>query len=129
MIVDRPLNGPRIAPATAQSTARRAAPDSSRTVTALLHDTAGHAENVIRGEIRLALLRMHDTIDKSVARYGRQLAGYMLALVGMVMLVVAAVQWLSLRMPLWMATASVGVVVVIVGAFVTRAPNVRQANR
>lgn len=117
MNIDRPLNG------------SRTAPGSARTVTALLHDTASHAENVVRGEIRLALLRVHEVAERSATRYARQSIGWLVALAGAVMLMMAAVQWLSLHMPNWMATALVGAIATIIGVIIANRANPERSER
>lgn len=117
MIIDRPLNG------------SRTAPGSSRTVTELLHDTASHAENVVRGEVRLALLRVHEVAERSATRYARQSIGWLVALAGAVMLMVAAVQWLSMHMPSWMATALVGAIVCVIGFVIATRANPERSDK
>lgn len=85
--------------------------NSSRSVTDLLQDTATHTENVVRGEIRLAVVRVQDQVSVQLKRAMFVVVGGALGLVALVALLVAGIMWLSSFMESWLATAIVGAVV------------------
>lgn len=93
-----------------------------RSVTDLLQDTASHTENVVRGEIRLAVMK----VQEQATAKGKQLVfaviGAVLGLVAMVMLLVASVLLLNTWLDAWVSTAIVGGVVAVIAAIVAFMP-------
>ncbi len=99
-----------------------AAAHPSRSVTDLLQDTATHTENVVRGEIRLAVVRVQDQVSAKARRIAFLMAAGVLGLVALVMLLVAATMRLSYAMETWLATMIVGVVVAVVALVLALLP-------
>jgi hypothetical protein len=87
---------------------------SPRSVTDLLQDTATHTENVVRGEIRLAVLRVQENLTSKVSRVAFVAVSGVLALVAFVVLLVAGIMRLSYVVEPWLATAIGGAVVGVV---------------
>lgn len=85
-----------------------AANPSARSVSELLQDTATHTENVVRGEIRLAIVRVRDEVSARVRQITFALSGGVLGGVAFLVLLVAAILKLSEFVAPWLATAIVG---------------------
>lgn len=86
---------------------------SPRTVTDLLQDTATHTENVVRGEIRLAVLRVQENLTAKVSRVALIAVSGVLGLVAFVVLLVAGIMRLSQVVEPWLATAIAGAAVAL----------------
>lgn len=98
----------------------------TRSVTDLLQDTASHTENVVRGEIRLAVVRVQEQITSKTKRIVYMAIGGVLGLLALVLLLVASVLLLNTWLDAWLATAIVGVAVAVVAtivAFLPTGPN------
>ncbi len=100
----------------------------SRSVTDLLQDTASHTENVVRGEIRLAVMRVQEQAASKVKQLTFAVIGGVLGLVGLVMLLVASVLLLNTRLDAWVSTAIVGGVVVVLAAIVAFMPTAKNGD-
>lgn len=99
---------------------------STRSVTDLLQDTASHTENVVRGEIRLAVVRVQEQITSKTKRIAYLAIGGVLGLLALVLLLVASVLLLDIWLAAWVATAIVGLVVAAAAgivAFLPTGPN------
>ncbi len=95
----------------------------SRSVTDLLQDTATHTENVVRGEIRLAVVRAQDQLSSQARRASFVIIGGALGLVASTVLLVAAIMRLSLLMAPWLATTIVGALVAVVAVVLVMLPS------
>jgi uncharacterized membrane protein YqjE len=85
----------------------------SRSVTDLLQDTATHTENVVRGEIRLAVVKVQEQVAAKAKRAALLVGGSLLGFVAFVVLVVAGIQRLAEEMAPWLATALGGLFVLV----------------
>lgn len=98
----------------------------SRSVAELLSETASHTEAVVRGEIRLAVMRVQEQVASKARRVMLFSVSGVLGLLALILLLVAAVLLLGQWMAAWLATAIVGLGVTlaagIVLAFAGREP-------
>jgi len=85
-----------------------AAGPTSRSVGELLQDTATHTENVVRGEIRLAIVRVKDEVTVRIRQIVFAVIGGALGGVALIILLIAGIQKLSEVVEPWLATAIVG---------------------
>lgn len=93
-----------------------------RSVTDLLQDTASHTENVVRGEIRLAVMKVQEQATAKGKKLVFAAVGAVLGLVALVMLLVASVLLLNTWLDAWVSTAIVGGVVAAVAAIIAFMP-------
>jgi uncharacterized membrane protein YqjE len=94
----------------------KAAAMPTRSVTDLLQDTASHTENVVRGEIRLAVVRAQEQITSKIKQIALFAIGGVLGVFALVLLLVASVLLLYSWFEAWKAAAIVGVVVALAAA-------------
>ncbi len=95
---------------------------ASRSVTDLLQDTATHTENVVRGEIRLAVVKLQDQVTVKAKQALFMLAGGVLGFVAFVVLLVAGIMRLSYEVDPWLATAIAGLLVAIAAVVLVLLP-------
>lgn len=86
----------------------------SRSVTDLLQETASHTENVVRGEIRLAVVKVQEHVTATTRRAVFKIVGGVLGFVAFVVLLVAATLRLTFWFAPWLATAIVGLLVALI---------------
>ena len=90
----------------------------TRSVTDLLQDTASHTENVVRGEIKLAVVRAQEKITSNVEQIALFAIGGVLGIFALALLLVASIMLLYNWFEAWKSTAIVGVVVALAAAAV-----------
>ncbi len=86
----------------------RDATSMSRSVAELLQETASHTENVVRGEIRLAVLRVQEKLALQARHVVLLAVSGVLGVLAVTLLLVAAVLLLHRWLDAWVATAIVG---------------------
>ncbi len=91
-----------------------AAAPSARSVGELLQDTATHTENVVRGEIRLAIVRVQDELAARVRQITFALLGGVIGGVAFIVLLIASIMKLSELVAPWLATTIVGLATAVV---------------
>lgn len=78
-----------------------------RPVARLLHETAAHATNVVRGEVRLALAYARDEVTTGARRMVLLGVSALFGVLALVLTMAAAISLLSTQMPFWIAIAIV----------------------
>lgn len=94
------------------------ATSSSRSVTDLLSETASHTEAVVRGEIRLAVMRVQEQVTSKARRVMLLGVSGVLGLLALILLLVAAVLLVAQWVAAWLAAAIVGLAVILVAGIV-----------
>lgn len=87
-----------------------------RSIPHLIGDVIGNAEELLRGEIRLARAEIKEDLLDAGKATATLAAGGVLAVMAIGFLLLAAVYGLSLTMPSWAAALIVGLVVGVVAA-------------
>lgn len=95
----------------------------TRSVTDLLQDTAAHTENVVRGEIRLAVVRVQDQLTSRARQAVFMLLGGVMGLTAFVVLLVAGIMRLSQEMEPWLATGIAGLFVATIATLLVLVPS------
>ncbi len=83
----------------------------SRSVAEVLQSTAALTENVVRGEIRLAVVRVQEQLLAQTRRVVMTLVAAVLGLVAFVILLVGGILRLSYHFDMWLVTLGAGVIV------------------
>lgn len=88
---------------------------AERPLTALLSDLATETTTLVRKEVELARAEVSEKVGQATAGAVSLAAGGMVALLGLIFLLLAAVYGLSRVMPDWAAALVVGGVVTVIG--------------
>lgn len=84
-----------------------------RPVSELLGNAAEHAQEVVKAEAQLAVAQVKEEVQEAMSKAVVSAAGFLLATVALVLLLVAAVLYLATLMAAWAATLIVGAVVAV----------------
>jgi uncharacterized membrane protein len=85
-----------------------------RSVAEVLQSTAALTENVVRGEIRLAVVRVQDQLMAQARRVVFLAMSAVLGLVAFIVLLVAGIMRLSYEADMWLVTLGAGLLVGVV---------------
>lgn len=86
-----------------------------RSIGSILQDIVGNVQSIVRSEVRLAKTEIREEASAAGSALVRTGIGAGVAFFAAFFLLLGVVYALSLRLPLWMAAASVGIVLAIVG--------------
>jgi uncharacterized membrane protein YqjE len=110
--------------------AERAAANSSRVAYAdappigdLLSDVAGHAQGIVRAEVRLAIEQAREQVNAGVRRVAFLGGAALFGTLGVVLLSVAAIFALATVVALWLAVLIVAAVVLVAAFALVAAAN------
>lgn len=93
----------------------------TRGIGEIVRDLAFDAQDLVRGEIALAKSEMDQKVQRSIMALVWVMGGMLLGFAGLVILLQAGVDALTLlSMPVWAASLIVGAVVALIGALVAR---------
>lgn len=88
----------------------------SRSVAEVLQDTAALTENVVRGEIRLAVVRVQDQLLAQAKRVVLLAVSGVLGVLAFVALMVTVIVRLSYQVDVWIATLIAGLLAAVSAA-------------
>jgi uncharacterized membrane protein YqjE len=80
----------------------------------LLGDVAGHAQGIVRAEVRLAFAQVREEVSTGTRRVVLRSSAALFALLGVIMMLVALVLGLSTMMAAWLATVIAAGIVLLV---------------
>jgi uncharacterized membrane protein YqjE len=92
-----------------------------RPLTDIVGDVARDAQELIRGEVRLAGVELERKLQSAVMALVWTFGGMFVAFAGFVMILTAAAYALSYVIPNWAAALAIGVVITAIGAALTMA--------
>jgi hypothetical protein len=106
-------------------------PAETRSLGSLFRDLIDHAQDVVRGEVRLVKLELVQDLSAVKTGVSLLIAGGVCATVGLAYLVLAGVFLLSLVMPMWAAALLAAVLMLAVSAVCANAglAHVRRVRR
>ena len=87
---------------------------------ALLGNVATDIQDLVRGEVRLARAELDQKLDRVIMAAIWLLGGALVAFAGLVVVLEGGAAALALVVPQWLASAIVGLVIVVVGALFAR---------
>lgn len=93
---------------------------SERSIADQLKEAAASTEIIIRGEARLALLRMENRLSARATQFTLWGVAAVLSLAALGLLLIAAVALLTVWLPLWFAAATVSLSTAAVAAVLAR---------
>ena len=93
----------------------RSSDSSSQTVAGLLHQLTTQLATLLRQELTLARTELYQSLARLLSSMGVVVGGIALLYAGLLLLLAAAVCGLTLLMPVWLASLSIGGVVSFIG--------------